>query len=217
MNKPVKQIKVSESVTLSDSVAITSESIYLLESNKKRVIELLIKSELGEHDLIDLFIGLHLILEVGINIFFRQIVGPTLKKEVGRHIMLANLDSISFIDKVIMFMYYLDFELEDINTATKYHQVINKLRSFSEMRNKLLHGHAISSTIENGANNPSSLKKSLTLSHLQQQLDDFRFILDGVGYFFDRLRGGITPHGKEAYKKSYLSHAFLPKTSFSSE
>lgn len=201
---------MSDSLQISESISITSESNYLIVSNRKKVSELLVKASLDRHELIDVFISLHIILEVGINALFRQIITPTLKKQIDVHEMLENLDKINFIDKVTMFIYYPQFQFEDISQATKYHSIIGKLRRFSEMRNRLLHGHAISSRMERGISSHSSLKKNLNPTKLQEQIKDFKFILDGLGYYLDCLSSGLTPSGKEQYKQTYLSYDFIP-------
>src|ERR1035437_5249789 len=86
-----------------NTMSITIESNYLFYSNRKKVSELLCKDKLDQNDIIDIFIGLHIVLELGINNVFRKIITPTLQKKISTHIMIENLDNINFIDKIVMF------------------------------------------------------------------------------------------------------------------
>lgn len=208
---------MSNQVTLSDSVSMTLESNYLLISNKKKLTDLISNSELNRNDLIDIFIGLHIVLEVGINTLFRKIITPTLKKGIDVYDMTENLDNVNFIDKTIMFIYYSKFNFDDISKATEYHKIIGKLKAFAEMRNKLLHGHSISSTSKDGINSQSKLISKLNLSKLQTQIMDFRFVLNGMCFYLDALESNLTQAEKNEFKKACLDQSFLPHTSFSSE
>lgn len=208
---------MSNQVTLSDSVSMTLESNYLLISNKKKLTDLISNSELNRNDLIDIFIGLHIVLEVGINTLFRKIITPTLKKGIDVYDMTENLDNVNFIDKTIMFIYYSKFNFDDISKATEYHKIIGKLKAFAEMRNKLLHGHSISSTSKDGINSQSKLISKLNLSKLQTQIMDFRFVLNGMCFYLDALESNLTQAEKNEFKKTCLDQSFLPHTSFSSD
>jgi len=216
MDKEIK-INVSDAIGISESISISTESNYLLISNKEKVAYLLNNSDLNQNDIIDVFIGLHIILEVGINTLFRQLISPVLKEKIDIHEMVENLDKVNFIDKTIMFIYYSRFDFKDLDQAGRFHSIISKLRSFSEMRNKLLHGHSISTRSENGVNTKSRLAKNLNLNKLQEQLLNFRFILEGMGFYLDSLNMGVTDAGKKAYKESFLDYSFLPITHFGSE
>src|ERR1035437_9876343 len=157
----IKIMKMMESIKISDSVSFTVESNYLFYSSRKKISELLEKDKLNQNDIIDIFIGLHIVLELGINNVFRKIITPTLQKKISTHIMIENLDNINFIDKIVMFIYYSKFNFTDIDKATEYHKLIKKLRSFSEMRNKLLHGHSIMEVSGEKGISKSKLKKNL--------------------------------------------------------
>ena len=194
-----------------NSMGITVESNYLFYSTRNKVSEILKKDGLNQNDLIDVFVGLHITLELGINNIFRKIITPTLKKDIDIHKMIENLDNITFIDKVIMFIYYSKFNFTDISKATKYHSLINKLKSFSEMRNKLLHGHSIMEFSGVAGISTSRLKKNLNSKKLKLQLEDFKFINEGLGYYLDCLDSEWTPQGKEELKNIYLNSDFIPK------
>lgn len=208
---------MSNQVTLSDSVSMTLESNYLLISNKKKLTDLISNSELNRNDLIDIFIGLHIVLEVGINTLFRKIITPTLKKGIDVYDMTGNLDNVNFIDKTIMFIYYSKFNFDDISKATEYHKIIGKLKAFAEMRNNLLHGHSISSTSKDGIKSQSKLISNLNLSKLQSQIIDFRFVLNGMCFYLDALESNLTQEEKNELKKACLDQSFLPHISFSSD
>jgi hypothetical protein len=208
-------INLKEEIKISESYESFSESTSLSISSKNKIITLLSKSKLTEEDIIEIFINLHIVLEVGVNSFFRQLIIPTLKKEVRKHEMLENLDRISFLDKTIMFIYYSKFNFIDINKATHYHSVINKIRKFSDIRNKLLHGHSISSLYKDGQITDSNLKKKINIQTLNEQIGDFYFIIEGLRYYVDMLDSpiGLTEAGKESLKNEYLDTSFLPHQS----
>ena len=194
-----------------NTMSITIESNYLFYSNRKKVSELLCKDKLDQNDIIDIFIGLHIVLELGINNVFRKIITPTLQKKISTHTMIENLDNINFIDKIVMFLYYSKFNFIDIDKATEYHKLIEKLRSFSEMRNKLLHGHSIMEVSGEKGISKSKLKKNLNTEKLQEQLKNFKFIVDGLCYYLDCVDSDWTVEGRKQLKETYLSHSFIPK------
>lgn len=201
-----------DTIRIKDSVTIMAESNYLFYSNREKVSILLNKKLLNKDDIIDIFIGLHIVLELGINNVFRKIISSDFKKDIDTHIMINNLDNINFIDKTIMFIYYSKFKFTDISEATRYHSIINKIKSFSEMRNKLLHGYSISEISGENGIFKSKLKKDLNLIKLKQQLEDFKFILDGLCYYLDCVESSWTTNGKNLLKETYLNHNFIPET-----
>ncbi len=148
-------------------------SNYLLISNKTKVKEILSKSEktdIDRNEIIDVYVGLHLIFEIGINNFFREIIIPTFKKKVNNYKMIKDIDNISFSDKITMFVYYSKFNFSDIEKATQYQQIVGKTKHFGTVRNWLLHGHIISSTSTDGKTDDSDLFKRLTVDKLQKHL-----------------------------------------------
>ena len=194
-----------------NSMGVSVESNYLFNSTRKRVSEILKKDGLEQNDIIDVFVGLHIVLELGINSLFRKIITPTLKKGVDIHEMIENLDNVSFRDKVVVFVYYSKFNFDDIKKATEYHKLINKIKSFSELRNKLLHGHSIMEFSGTNGISRSGLKKKLNAKKLKEQLDNFKFITEGLGYYLDCLDTDWTPQGKDELKKMYLNGDFIPE------
>lgn len=213
-------IKIHETISISDHIAIKSESSYLIKSHRDKVRELIANSKLDQEDIIDILISLHIVLEVGVNAFFRQIL-PIIK---SRDVFVfdkftENLDSINFGDKVAMFIYSGSFDLSGKEKeAREYHKIIKKIKHFSEMRNKLLHGHAISSLYEDGKSEHSTLSKKLNLKTMGEQMKSFRTIVEGLAFYFQcYTQGGFTPAGKEQYIKEYLDTSFLPHGHFDSE
>lgn len=221
-NKNNKELSIHghDSVTVSDHIAVKKESCYLLQSHRDKAKELIAHSELNQHDIMDVLISLHIVLEIGINTFFRQIL-PVKK---GRDVFAfdkttENLDNINFGDKVATFVYSSDFNFNGKEEqAQEYHKIIKEIKRSSEMRNRLLHGHAISSLYEDGKSKHSTLSKKLNLKTMGQQIKSFRTILEGLAFYFQcYTQGGFTPAGKEKLIKAYLDTSFLPHGHFDSE
>jgi len=206
-----KIIKVGETVKVKDSWKVRSESGYLISSNKQKSAELILHSDLDENNIIDILISLHIILEASLSAFYRNIVLMSPKKELGEFEVMKNVDRISFIDKTITFIYFSKFNFEDkLDEAKRYHSVIAALKDFSAIRNKLFHGHSISTIFDGEKNHHSELKGKITLEMLMEQIKKFKFILEGMRFYFDCLQSSITESGKESFKKEYLSDDFLP-------
>lgn len=211
-NQKPGDIKRPLSVTVSVGVSVTGtiESHHLRLSNKEKVRELLSNSELNENDIIDVFISLHIILEVSLNSLFRQLYLLKTEQYFDRLEVIKNLDEISFIDKVRFFIYNSKFKFQDINKAKKYQKIIGTLRNFACIRNQLLHGHSIITVIDDGGTRSSSTKKRLNKDHLKKQLEDFLFILKGLRYYLDCLVPPLKPSVKESCKKDFLNDSFIP-------
>jgi len=154
--------KMEETISLKDSLSIRKESSYLIISNKKKCAKLIIQSDLNENDIIDIFISLHVVLEVGLNALFRHLSLMSIKKDVDEFEIIENIDGINFIDKTILFIYNSKFEFGDnVADASKYHSIIGTIKNFAAMRNKLLHGHSISTIFDGERNKHSGLKKNI--------------------------------------------------------
>ncbi len=191
------------------SVYANTDSVYLILSNREKCSRILCKKERSINDIMDFCISLHLVLEIGLNAFFRNILGIMSKQIVERPKLYENLDNIGFIDKVTLFIYLGDFKFPDIEKAKKYHKIIGKLRNFNGMRNKLLHGHSASTHYSDAGVSKSKLGANLTEARLLKQIDDFKFIIEGVGFYFDHLVCGIKDHARADFKKQYLDTSFL--------
>lgn len=196
------------------SIIARTESEYLIISNRKRCAEILSrKNKLPENDIIDAFISLHLVLEVGLNTFYRHLFLLGIRKDVNGIEVIKNLDDVSFIDKTIMFIYTEHFHMDsqrDVDELTRHHSILGEMRRFSEMRNKLLHGHSISTIFKGENSHHTKLRKNITMDGLNAQIDSFKRIMKGMRAYVDRLSSALTTEGKETLKQAYLSSDFLP-------
>lgn len=216
MLNEIHSLNIHDSIKLDASVKLRSESVYLIIANKKKCAEILDKSDLSDDDIIDVFISLHLILEVSLNALFRQLslrfinTMRIIKKGIDELEMIENIDNIDFITKTTLFIYNSKFNFDNkLPEAAKYHSIIGTLKKFSEMRNRLLHGHSISTIIEDGTSRDSKLKKNLTKKYLEEQIVKFKFIMEGIRFYLDCLDSSLSPEGKESYKNEFLSDDFL--------
>jgi len=167
---------------------IRLESDYILISNKKKFAEIYNRENITKEDIIDAYISLHLVLEVGINTLLRHLTLTSFKKSIHPIEVIRNLDKINFIDKVVSFIYNSKFNFnEDLEQATEYYKVIGRLRDFSGVRNKLLHGHSISTIQVNGETYDSDSKQLLTKKALDNQVDKFIFIMNALGFYLEHL------------------------------
>lgn len=188
-----------------------SESHYLIDSNRQKCKQIFSKSEWRDGELVDGYIALHIVLEASLNSLFRQLTVKSLVKSVDELEVMQNIDKISFIDKTILFIYNSRFNFgNELADANKYHGVIKKLRAFCEIRNQLLHGHAIATiTDSSGVRRDSVARGNINYDRLVQQLNDFRFIIDGVNFFVSHL-DGISEAEKRHYRQDFLDYSFLP-------
>lgn len=200
-----------DTVSVSDSFSITTESEYLIISNKEKIAGLLALEDPSEGEMIDTLISLHIVLEVGLNTLFRHVSLLSIKKGIERLEVIKNIDNISFIDKMVLFIYNSKFNFDDIGRATEYHKIIGTLKSFSSIRNQLLHGHSISTVTDERGHHHSKLKESLNKKALEDQVQKFIFILEGMRYYVDCLDSPFNGSGKESFKNSYLDDTFIPE------
>lgn len=211
MSKNIKN-ELDETIRLTDSVRLRIESEYLIISNKKKCKQLLVlgKSDLGEEGIIDVLVSLHIILEVSLNTLFRHLLLMGIKKDVDEFEIIKNIDAINFIDKTVLFIYNSKFNFEEkLAEASRYHSIIGKLKNFAELRNKLLHGHSISFVFPEGESGQSLLKKKINPESLTDQIEKFKFILEGMRFYLDCLDSSLTQDGKERFKRAYLNDDFL--------
>lgn len=208
MDKNLK-IKITDTLEINDSVKARSESVYLIISNKEKCRQLLDKKSLEEGDIIDFLISLHIVLEVGLNSLFRNLSLMGIKKDVNEFEIIKNIDNINFIDKTALFIYDAKFNFNSkLAEASRYHSIIGTLRSFAEIRNRLLHGHSISSVFSEGETKHSPLRKSITPESIGSQVEKFKFILEGMRFYIDCLDSSLTTSGRESFKKEYLNDDF---------
>jgi len=188
------------------------ESNHLILSNKRRCNHLLALEKYTEENIIDFLISLHIVLEASLNSLFRRLTIEQIKKLVGPLEVIKNLDNISFMDKTTLFIYNSNFDFGDrVSEATKYHKITGKIKQFSEVRNKLLHGHSISTLFPHeGPKKASEMRALLSEEYVKEQIERFKFILEGMRFYIDCLEGNfINPKGKEYLKKEFLSDNFF--------
>jgi len=196
---------------MKEEVSFWKESNYLIISNKEKCNKLISYSELSDNDIIDILISLHIVLEVSLNTLYRHLALFSLKKNIDEFEVMKNIDNISFIDKTILFIYNSKFDFDGkLDQATEYHKIIDTIKDFSNIRNKLLHGHTISTIHRGGTREDSELKKKINLEYLKEQIKKFCFILKGICFYLDCLDSNLTQQGKEDLKREYLSDDFLP-------
>lgn len=202
-----------------DNQILILESTHLIKTNKWKCEKIFKEGNFSENNIIDILISLHLILEIGINGLFRVMSRPTFKKNVDIMERMEKIDNINFIDKVTMFIYFGNFDFSDtpnfknrLNEATKYHKIIGTLKDFAQVRNSLLHGHALSEIRDLNANNKRDTKTKAKLNEdfLDKQIKKFEFILDGVAFYLDCYeKDRITTDAKAGWFGAYLEKGFL--------
>lgn len=193
-------------------IELRLESHHLLISNRKKCNEILLKSTKDRNDIIDFLISLHLVLEIGLNGFYRTTILDQLQKSVRKTTIAHDLDSIGFKEKTVMFFTFPYFVFPDgIEEADKYYKAIGKLINFSGIRNKLLHGH----TIMEISNTDGGIEQSKTFELIKEntidnQIIDFKFIIEAVEYYFDHLKeSSISKEKQEEFKNQFLDKTFL--------
>jgi hypothetical protein len=212
---------LEETVTMTDSLFLEQESNYLINSNKEKCKKIFLScnnnlNSLNENEIIDLYISLHIILEISLNALFRGISLLFIKKDINELDIIDNIDKINFIDKTVLFIYNSAFNFHNkLTEATHYHSLIGMLRSFAEARNKLLHGHSIR-TISNGNEiRHSKLKAFICKEKLNEQIVKFRFICEGMRFFINSLDSNISKQQRETFINNYLDDNFILSPSLS--
>lgn len=207
-------MKIQDNIQIRDSIQIYQDSLYLLLSNRQKCQTLLSKDSLTEEDIIDIFISLHMVLEVSFNALHRQIITHQIVKPIDGFEVIRNIDNIGFIEKTTLFIYNAHFVFDgDLDETAIHHKIIKKMRSFSGIRNKLLHGHSIGSlTIDGNSAILSETKSNLEVNKLKNQIRLFIEINDGMRFFLDHLKNeGWNENFTKDLKKEYLSYDFIPK------
>lgn len=212
----MSNLSLNDVQTVNDSVHVKVESNPLLFSSKANVQYLL--SNLGtstkpEHDIAEIYVSLHLTLEIGIHTLFRHLFGMigSMNSYDGTTFD-ENIDSIDFIHKVRMLMCVSKFtflDKADVDKAKIYQKaLIEDLQKFTHARNSLLHGHTIS--ISGLENKPSKTKKKLVPSELNKQIEMFKKIIDMLTFFLDRMDSNVPKPQIKALLTAFLSTSFLP-------
>lgn len=203
-----------------DTIQIYQDSLYLLQSNRLKCQELLSKDELEENDIIDIYISLHIVLEVALNALHRQIITSQIVKPIDRLEVIKNIDVIGFIEKTILFIYNAHFDFQsDLDESATHHKIIGKLRNFSGIRNKLLHGHSIGSlTNDENVTRVSEARSNLEIDKMKAQIKLFIDINNGMGFFLDHLDNDGWSEGYiDDLKNEYLNYSFIPANFITNE
>ena len=142
--------------------------------------------------------------------FFERLCSLSgIKKGIDEHEIAKNLDEISFIHKTILFIYNSSFDFGgDLSSAEKYHAIIGTLKQFTEMRNMLLHGHAIKMVNNDGTKSYSKLSKKLTETGLSDQVKRFVFILEGLQFYFTHLNSPLDDQDKKTITVRFLDYTW---------
>jgi hypothetical protein len=201
------------------SVVLRTEDYYLILSRKKECQRILALERISNNDKIDFYIALHIVLEVGLNTLFREISLRSIKKNINLQEITKNIDNVSFLDKVTLFIYNSNFEIKDendLNNATHYHSVINCIKSFSHYRNIFLHGHSIS-TVQYPNNHEinntfHSKAKKILDKDIQEQIDMYSFILEGICFYVDHLQDSErSKYITDYILKTIMENSFLKR------
>jgi len=195
-------------------IKISIESLYLLLSNRSKCKELLNKDHLDENDMIDIYVSLHIVLETSLNALHRQIIKSQIVKPIDELEVVNNIDKIGFIEKTILFIYNSQFKFNgDLEKAAMHHKIIGKMRNFAGVRNKLLHGHSISSlVIDEKIERKSDTRLNLEEKKLRVQIKNFITINEGMKFFLDHVDNKSWSRSYvEDLKKQYLDYDFIPE------
>lgn len=197
-------------IRISENISMRLDSHDLLISSREKLRILFAKGELERKDLIEALIALHLVMEVGMNTFYRQLYLMIYKIPVDQIGRIRNIDEVSFIDKTKLFISASTFSLVGYEDEARRHStIIGKMKIFTELRNLLLHGHAISTVVNDGGQLHSKLKNRLTADALIDQIIMFKEIMTGVQFYLDHLDSPLTADGKESLKRSFLDVNFF--------
>lgn len=193
-----------------NTVTIKVESNYFLISRRKECENFLDKDNPTEPEILEFLLALHFVLEIGINTFFRGYYKTSSNYDFSQD--NKDIDSVDFINKVIIFINCNKFTLIDGDDVSIAHDLAKKLpgriRNFNNMRNMIVHGHSISE-ISGVTIKKSPLKSKLSKDGYIKQIDDFKEILIGINYFIDRLDTHIPKSQLDVFKKTYLDTDFL--------
>lgn len=95
----------------------------------------------------------------------------------------------------MLFFYLPHFDFRGkINKADEYHGAIGKLRNFSEIRNKLLHGHMNGQMfyVTEGRTTQTRAFEFSSEDTMKTQIESFLFILEAVRFYFDHLESSFS-------------------------
>ncbi len=202
---------MNNTIKIEDKLSIKKESHYLIISNKEKCKDLILNSPLDDNNIVDILISLHIVLEVSLNALYRNIASSYLKDTMDELKIMEDIDSVSFIDKTRMFICWSKFNFGNKRKeAREFYKIIHEMKLFSDVRNKLLHGHSISIVLNDGVRKSSETQGKLNPKFLNQQIKRFCFIMKGMRFYLDCLESEFTDDGKKSYKEAFLDDSFLP-------
>lgn len=189
------------------------ESDFLIKSNRVKLNVFINKlnknDELLESELMDAFISLHILLEVGINTVLRKVSLRRLNQAIESLVAVRDLDEVAFRDKVSCLIYFGSFNPDlEKNKFSENETILNEIKKFCEPRNRLLHGHAV---IAIGDQN--GIKKSTTTSALlnnplfMEQLSRYYDIVNRLYYYLCNLEPALNNIDE---LKTFLDNSFIP-------
>lgn len=191
-------------------VTIKVESNYFLVSRRKECEIFLNKNNPTESEILEFLLALHFVLEIGINAFFRGYYKTSSNYDLSQD--SKDIDSVDFINKIILFINCNKFILIDKKDVEMAHDLAKKLpgkiKNFNNIRNMIVHGHSVSE-ISGAIIKKSPLKSKLNKNSYKKQIDDFKEILTGINYFIDRLDTHIPKNQLEVFKNTFLDISFL--------
>jgi hypothetical protein len=190
-----------------------TESDYLISSRREKCRLLIDKEDWSEEDLIEFYIAIHVVLEVGLNALLRRLAIWDAGPGFDRREVIKQVDGVFFKDKMAMFLYHSQFDFSAREgEAQDHHNILKKIIHFSEIRNQLLHGHSISTFDIEGQKQDSAARKKMNQETFAQQINLFKDIVTGVQFYLDCLVTDRKELNKQELKDKYLDLDFLNNT-----
>lgn len=193
-------------------VTLKIESNYFLSSRKELCSKLInTKRILSENEILEVLLSLHIILEVGVNAFFRNLYSHVSNLDGFKND--NRLDDVGFLDKTIFFLGTSKFNLKDVkdvelsNSYSK--NLISRIKNFCHVRNLIIHGHSVSEISRGGNSKKSNLKSKLNQDFLDSQIKNFKEILDNYNFFVDKFDSHISKDQIKMLQNNFLSYKFL--------
>jgi len=170
------------------------ESAAIPNNSKEICDKIILEDNPNKDSLIIFLINIHLILEYLINFYFRVIIGSNINNiidEKEKIDFISYLDNVPFNSKITMLIGLINYQnLENGGVITnkgmlkKNIKIIKKIRSFSEYRNLLVHGHMVGEINGNSSNASKKIFSNKTLKEiLSDKMEEFDSILEGLNYF----------------------------------
>jgi hypothetical protein len=205
--KYVLKARTGDFISIGESVSIKIESNAFLNKKRNDCHEILIKENPKELDIMEFLLNLHIVLEIGINSFFRNYYSyiTTIDCIKKNH----TIDEINFKDKIKFFLisniFIFNSGEDKININKKSEQIIQQIITFSQIRNKIIHGHSVSETDQE----KSKLRKKLTNKSMTDQITIFKEIISSLNFFIGKVESKINKKQIEMFQKNFLSDNFL--------